>query len=189
MKNTTPSCFIRWHPPITLSDKSSTLVSWLQEPGSLTLRLRTLTTHFHVEVLHESWQVCSEDEIQCLGLSKPQSVWVRETLLCDEQKNLVFARSVFPEATLQGKGEVLKTLGNRSLGDFLFTDPNWSRSSFAFNCLQPSDFYCTHLENTLSLSKQILYARRSKFYFFAQPLIITEIFLPQLLEIIQCEPS
>ncbi len=184
MKNQTQQCQLRWQSSTKVLPKSQELQSWLIEPGSLTQRLRSISLNFKVHVLNENWQSSSKDEMKLLQDSELEQAWVRETILCDGNKTLIFARSIFPKATLAGRGEILKTLGNRSLGDFLFTDPDWHRDPFEINYLQPQDFFCSHLATIISYPKQPFWARCSRFYFFGQPLLITEAFLPDLMEII-----
>lgn len=51
-------------------------------------------------------------------------VFVREVVLRCHDTVLMYARSVFPEDILAGEGSVFEHLGNRSLGEVLYQDPN-----------------------------------------------------------------
>jgi chorismate--pyruvate lyase len=81
----------------------------------------------------------------------------------------MYARSVFPESTLQGNTRYLRyALDERPLGDLLYRDPTLKRTDFEIACLK--DIYL-----------QPLWARRSAFFIQNKPILLTEVFMPALL--------
>jgi chorismate--pyruvate lyase len=143
---------------------------WLTHTGSLTKRLRRLKPG-KVEHLirYEAWELPQADETRYLGISPTQSVFIRETDWCYQNDVVVTTRALIPAATLQAEGEQLQTIGVRSLGDLLFADPNLKRSAFEF----------THTV----VDKKLCWARRSIFFYFDKPLLVSEVFFPSILNI------
>ena len=115
------------------SPLDSTLHYWLYvDKGSLTRRLAELAEGaFSVTPLHEAWQSLRTDECAALGVPADSEGWVREVYLCGHGQPWVFARSVAARAQLEDSGLDLQRLGNRSLGELLFSDPAFARAFFA----------------------------------------------------------
>src|SRR5690606_1520563 len=63
-----------------------------------------------------------------LQLHGQHSVWVREVILLLGDTPLVYARTAVPITTLNGADKRLQSLGERSLGSFLFQQPNLRRT-------------------------------------------------------------
>lgn len=106
--------------------------SWLQEQGSLTLRLkRHAQQGFQVRVLSETVAKVQANERALLG-GLHQQAWVRHVLLEVDGKPWVFARSVLP---LDARGRLQRRLmqvGNNALGDILFSNPLIKRGPLVF---------------------------------------------------------
>ena len=151
--------------------------SWLLDRGSLTQRLiKASNGAFRVRKLHQSWQYPTPSEAACLGLKPRQLAMVREVeLLCHNQP-WVYARSVFPQATLTGRLRCLKKLDTRPLGALLFSEPSMRRTHFEVAALNNADLanYFT------SSSDRFSWGRRSLFFIDEKPLLVAEIFLPAL---------
>lgn len=92
----------------------------------------------------------------------------------------MFARTVLPQHTLTGKHKQLARLKSRSLGSVLFKDPDMRRGSFEFASLSAGDTDFDILHDTLTLQTTTLWARRSIFTLKEKPLLLTEIFLPDI---------
>jgi len=76
---------------------------WLFDASSLTARLiRQYGASFHVRLLSQSFQRISADEKQVMGLQHSHACLIREVLLCDGERALVYARTVIPVSTLRG---------------------------------------------------------------------------------------
>lgn len=106
--------------------------SWLNEPGSLTLRLQSHASQsFSVRILSEGVQPISREERSLLNTRTPR-IWVRQVLLEVDGEPWVFARSLLP---LNKQGQLihrLTHLGNQPLGHLLFKDPTIQRGDFLF---------------------------------------------------------
>ncbi|MBV0933235.1 chorismate--pyruvate lyase family protein [Marinobacterium weihaiense] len=142
---------------------------WLQDRGSLTQRLtRAAGGEFAVRVLAQRWDTPTADEARALGMPPRQLALIREVeLLGRNGTPWVYARSVLPAATLTGRERRLTLLGNRSLGSLMFSDPSLTRSPLMACCLRDED-------------RQHYWARRSVFRLHGKPLLVCEVFLPEM---------
>lgn len=147
---------------------------WLTDDGSLTARLVGLGRgQFGVERLYQGWQVPHPTEQRLLGLPQRQQALVREVVLLVGGEPLVFARSVFPVASLEGRLGHLRRLQNSSLGAILFRHPSMQRSPFELARV-PGD--SPYLPCNLQ-QKKPAWGRRSRFDIAGKTLMVSEVFL------------
>jgi chorismate--pyruvate lyase len=173
----------RWQPRACLrpAELPPGLSQWLLDPGSLTRRLRgACSGRFRVGVLGEYWARPLRSEAQRLGVEPGRYVWTREVqLFCDAQP-WVFARTVIPAATLRGRGQRLKRLGDRPLGEILFTDPGARRGAVQIARITPGQRLHRRAFGALAEAPAAIWGRRSLFRIDGRPLLVCEIFLPGL---------
>ncbi|MDX5377517.1 MAG: chorismate lyase [Halomonas sp.] len=102
--------------------------AWVATRDSLTARLIEAGAGraFRVRLLGQHLGKPSLDEAQALGLPLDRLAWLREVALCLDERPWVVARSVAPLAQL--RGQRLERLGERSLGSWLFRQPDLQRS-------------------------------------------------------------
>lgn len=99
---------------------------WLASTDSLTARLiNAAQGDFAVRLRAQCLTRPRRDEARALGIAPTQRVWRREVLLCAGNRPWVAARSVAPLASL--RGQRLGQLGERSLGSWLFRQPDLER--------------------------------------------------------------
>lgn len=165
-----------WYPSLTAASLHSRRPDdrarhWLQVEGSLTraLQLRC-QQRFHVDVLAEGYGRPTREEALTLGVPLRQRVWIREVQLCGDNQPWVLARTVIPRSTLVGKARRLRHLGNRPLGAFLFSQPEWQRGAFQVGLCARND-----------IKREPAVARRSRFHCGEHELLVGEYFLPALL--------
>ncbi|NDU86426.1 MAG: chorismate lyase [Ferrovum sp.] len=148
---------------------------WLNRKGSLTARLRSATHHFQVKILFQGRRKAFPDEARLLTAHSRARVWTREVLLCDGDHPLVFAHSVLPYNSLRGPWRKFTTLGNRPMGEKLFSTPSIHRGPLHFRKLPPIH---PLRRSTQPYSSSVApWARRSLFLDRTGPLLVTEIFL------------
>ena len=151
------------------------LLPWLLHPGSLTAALKHLSDNqFHVQILSQRWQRPDLDERRALDLRDRSRALIREVLLCGRGRPWVYARSVLPLRSLQGKSRYLRSLDSRPLGELLFSEPGISRGPIELNHLRRNP-YCQLPE--LALETQNAWGRRSTFWLRDKPLLVAETFL------------
>lgn len=158
----------------TRSELSAASRTWLLDDGSLTVRLIKLGHgKFRVQRLYQGWQLPLLSECKLLGVSPRQRALVREVGLVLADKTVVFARSVFPVASLAGDLAHLRYLQNKSLGAILFKHPGMHRSPFELARIGgDSDFLPAALQQGTSV-----WGRRSRFVIGGRNLMVSEVFL------------
>lgn len=167
-----------WHSHPTSQQRQTppALQSWLNETGSLTKRLRGIYGgSFRVSVLFNRWKPAFVDECQLLGLPAHRNQLIREVILYANDTPLVLARTVLPEQTIKIAQSNLSHLGNRPLGEVLFSYPDLQRWQRQFSCAQPAVW-------TLALQQQVaveqnVWGRRTVYAIHQQPLLVSEYFL------------
>lgn len=172
----------RWLGQRPASSLPVELADWLFDRGSLTRRLRQCCPdRFRVCVLWQGWSRPSRDEARALHLRTDARAWTREVhLLCGDQ-TWVFARTLIPGATLRGRGRRLTQLGNRPLGEVLFTDPGVQRGPVEIaRIVTGQRLHQRAFAGFTEPPPVAIWGRRSIFRLDSQPLLVCEIFLPDL---------
>ncbi|MCO1332836.1 chorismate lyase [Microbulbifer sp. OS29] len=152
------------------------LIPWLCYSDSLTAALKRQSGgDFYVQVLHQGWQSPHPEECRALGLRDGSRALIREVLLHGCGQPWVYARSVLPERSLQGKSRNLRSLDSRPLGELLFCEPGIRRGEITLNLLERSPAcQCVELGDNASTA----WGRRSVFWLRDKPLLVAEAFLP-----------
>lgn len=164
----------RWYPQQRIpGHRLAPVRSWLLDDGSLTQRLLDTGRVFSLQRLEQGWRRPSQDERRLLRMGLRERAIVRQIVLRLDDTPMVFARSVFPAASLAGPLLQLRRLANQSLGSFLFAQANMRRSPFELALLCGDS---TYLPSQLHQSEGI-WARRSCFRVFGKPLLVSEVFL------------
>lgn len=157
---------------------------WIAGEGSLTARLMSASSRFRVQRLTQTPQWPFADEWQALGLIRPMPAITREVLLiCDEVPS-IFAHTIVDPYRARRDWPFLRGLGNRPLGGALFVDPRVRRDPFQFARLSINHPLRQALQRVLPAfaSVPMLPARRSVFRRGGGAMLVTEVFLPDLLE-------
>lgn len=155
------------------------LRSWLQEKGSLTLRLKKHYADFSVQPLSQGWQKPYVDERDILGIAAGEYAWVREVWLMGGGQPKVYAHSVVCRRSLRGPWHALRRIGQRPLGGVLFADAKVRRGDLHFKKLpQQHSLYKAIVSRLPQTQGQALWARRSLFLLKHDSLLVTEVFLP-----------
>ena len=153
--------------------------SWLFDPASLTARLKAkCPTEFRVELLSQSMRKPRLDELSALGMGEGENALVREVRLCCDDAGWVYARTVIPFSTITGAQRIYGNLGTRPLGAMLFADRTMRREDVMVTALCGDD-----LPELLGLdASSKVWGRRSVFRVGDKPLLVSEYFLPELLQ-------
>jgi len=158
------------------------LHAWLADRGSLTARLVAASRVFAVRLLRQSLARPHPDEASAIGAPRRERVVTREVLLVCDGRPVVFAHSIVRRRHLRGAWRSLGALGARPLGAALFADPRVARHPLAFRRLGTGHpLYCA-VARALARTPGELWARRSLFVFERAPLLVTEVFLPEILK-------
>ena len=165
---------IQWFSPERAdSIQNAQLKDWLLATGSLTLKLKNLCNDFEVKVLGEQLTspLATDTMIE-------ETVWMREVLLCLDGTPWVFARTLVPQSLLDFKSQTFTQLGNKPLGELLYTSPEIIPGKIELAKFDT----CSRLAKlATSLKQEIsdpLWGRRRHFSIDTRHLTVSEIFLP-----------
>lgn len=162
---------------------STTLGNWLFDQSSLTRRLQKhCPGQFRVHVQSQRRQRILFSEAHCLGISPRQLALVRQVHLFCGDNAVVFARTVIPMTSLVGKQRRLARLGDRSLGAVLFADKSMHRSAVEITRIGPRQQLHDSALRYSNRKRQPVWGRRSVFVLNGHPLLVSEFFLPALLD-------
>lgn len=154
--------------------------SWIYEPGSLTQRLRSVHGQLvSVKILFHQWKKPFLSERRLLWVPHNQYCLIREVLLCAGDIPLILARTVIPSNTLTGTQRILSNLGNRPLGEVIFSYPKLQRLEMDVTCISPEN-WSRQLIGIVPIN-QPLWGRRTVYAIRQRQMLVSEFFLPDAL--------
>lgn len=174
---------LKWQSSVLFNKSALTadLLSWLLYPGSFMQHLEQRGAILpHIKVLQQDWLAPLHDEREQLMMPRGIDALIREVLILSEGKLWMFARTVFPRETLTDEQEELAHLNTRSLGSVLFKDPTMQRSEFEIAKIDPDTTWHHIITQHTQQELGALWARRSRFMVQQKPLLLTEVFLPDI---------
>jgi chorismate-pyruvate lyase/SAM-dependent methyltransferase len=163
---------------------------WVSKPFVLSQALRKVCDNFSVKISDQSVKPLYSDEIDALKCYESETGYVRETYLGDTSNPLVYARVSMPESTYEAFRIQLDNLGSRPIGEtLLYSDPTYTRTEFEvkrlcqddellFDALVHHQFYRAMIAK--DTQSRELWARRSVFTLSGNPLLVTEVFMPDM---------
>lgn len=154
---------------------------WITDRGSLTARIVNHFADFNLQRLRQTRAQPLADECRALSVRRAERVVLREVLLRDASRALVFAHTVAHPHDLRGAWRGLSRLGARPLAEMLFHDPTVSRMPMEYRRIDARHRLCQLACNAAGIAVQPLWARRSVFLRYGRPLLVTEVFLPDLI--------
>jgi len=175
------------HPP--RAAMPAALLPWMRDAGSLTARIRARCSRFAVQVVCQELARVNHDEALLLGLRAGERAWLREVLLLAYGRPVVFARSLLPRRNVRGAWNLFHGIGSRPLGAALFSDPAIVRLPLACRRLDGRDARYHRAKAALSRyapaqpMSRALWTRRSIFLLRGSALMVSEAFLPEILEL------
>jgi len=157
--------------------------AWLADRGSLTRRLKERCQAFRVRPVRQELDRPLPDERNRVGLRPGELALVREVYLFCGETPVVFAHSVLMPVDLHGVWNSVSRQGTKPLGEALFSDPRVRRAPLEFRALGRHHALYRRASLVLHNTPARLWARRSLFSLHARPLLVTEVFLPAVLEL------
>lgn len=163
--------------------------SWVYEPGSLTQRLRN---HYGdavgVNVLLQQWNTPFLTERKLLKLHENKYSLIREVLLHADGKPLILARTVIPPKTVKVAKSNLAHLGNRPLGEVIFSYPKLERIEMDVTLINSTPVEQRPVWTQSAIDKasidQAMWGRRTVYAIAQRQMLVSEFFLPGALEIL-----
>lgn len=161
----------------------ASLTPWLRDHGSLTQRIQQHCERFSVHKVSSGLARIARDEAVLLGIAPQQLLYAREVFLYADGHPVVFAHSACARQHLRGAWAALGGLGNQPLGALLFSHPLIERQPLHYKALRSMHPLYQRAAALLSEPPARLWARRSLFYLRGAPLLVTEVFLPEILKL------
>lgn len=144
---------------------------WLNLPGSLTQALKARSAHFNVEVVEQTHLYLSSPLEGFEHQGELQRFFSRKVLLKDGHTPWVAAHTLVPESSLQNGLNQLTKLANKPLGELLFASQGVIKDRLQV---------CETANG---------WGRRARFLLQQQPLMVSEYFLPELINYEQNCPT
>ena len=154
--------------------------SWTYESGSLTQRLRNFYGNgVAVKILLQRWHSPFLSERRLLNLPENRYNLTREVLLHANGKPLILARTIIPAATVNAAKSNLSKLGNRPLGEVIFSYPKLERIAMDVTLIDPSTW--TQPAIAEAGINQAIWGRRTVYAIAHKQMLVCEFFLPEVL--------
>lgn len=177
-----------WQPHVPGVRAPEGMRDWLTTQGSLTARLTAHSEDFRVRRLRQASAICLADEARAIGLPRPVRVWEREVLLVCDGRPVVFGHTVVPRQCSAADWPLFSALGERSLGTILFYDPLVRRGQLQFARLRAGHPLIERVRAATGGSQEteesVYYARRCVYRRRQGLLLVTEVFLPAVLNLV-----
>lgn len=155
--------------------------SWVYEAHSLTQRLRCFYGDaVKVKILYHQWNTPFLSEVKHLHLRYQRYSLIREVLLHADDKPLILARTILPKRTIKIAKRNLSHLGTRPLGEVIFSYPHLERLEMDICCVK-HDTWSQSLQQQLNINHSV-WGRRTVYAIQKQPLLVSELFLPDALK-------
>ena len=159
---------------------SAELRDWLSLTSSMTKHMQSNCNIVKVSVVHNKQDTIYQDEATKLGIDVECPCWIREVIMLCNDKQWLYGRTVIPECSLHGKVKDITQLGSIPLGRILFSDPKTQRDNFEYTYIKAAQLYHQRMQVFIPDVTQDLWARRSIFNYDKKPLLLTELFLPEM---------
>jgi len=158
---------------------------WLSDTGSLTQKIeRAIGQKLEVIVLRDCRQNLNSDESRYFHF-EIKRCRIREVLLCANGVPLVMAHSIIPSSSSSGSNHEVLRLGKKPLGAVLF-----AKTRMHSKKKPPREI--ARLDKQSALWKKcfgqypelpsVSWARRTLYQLKGRPLLVSEVFLPALLD-------
>ncbi|MDD5241771.1 MAG: chorismate lyase [Sulfuricella sp.] len=171
--------------PLRLTEPQGRYRPWLLDRGSLTRRIQMRCAAFSVRHVRQRNGMAMPSERRMAALKHHSHALLRDVFLYCGETPMIFAHSVLPAASLHGSWQALGRLGDKPLGAVLFANPKVRRTPLRFKKLYPRDTLYRLASAVLLNPPACLWARCSVFTLQEKPILVTEVFLPGILELKQ----
>ncbi len=156
------------------------VASWIYEADSITQRLRNYYgARVRVQVIKNHWQRAFISENNLLKHSPNKYTLTREVLLYADDIPLVLARTIIPQKTVRSAQHNLSHLGSRPLGEVIFSYPKLERLALEITKI-PCHLWHPAVRQQAQI-EQALWGRRTIYAINHHPLLVSEFFLPAIL--------
>lgn len=177
----------RWVRHVNGINAPAAMRGWLTDMTSLTTKLMHHSSGFRVRRLKQQRGFCLADERDAVALPRRVHVQEREVLLLCDGRPVVYAHTIVPLDATASDWPFFGRLGERSLGSTLFGDPRVRRGALQYARLRAQHPLAQRaLAATGGMAAGFpLFARRCLYRRRNGVLLVTELFLPSVLELVK----
>ena len=145
----------------SLEVQNKEIISWLNEPGSITSRIKSFS-NFRLKLLRDGpGEVnAAEDDLIITNYKENN---IREVILFSDEEPFIYAKSILPLETIRLGLDALGNLKENPLGDILFSNPEIKKKYMLFAKFESN--------------KRIFYGRKGIYTVKGYPFSVCEIFL------------
>lgn len=182
--NTVSHIQSRWSPRLPLAPEARAYRSWLTERRSLTARWQRASGAFRVEPVRQGIAPPLADEHARLALPPRHQAWTRDVVLYCGTTPVAFAHTAAPTLPRGPVHHWLQRLGKRSLGTLLFSHPGFVRIAVDYAAIDRRHPLHADLLRHIpgeGRGQSRYWARRTLFAYGRQRVVLTEVFLPAVL--------
>ena len=170
-----------WYPaPSAVSPRAR---GWLQNRGSLTQLIQQRCSNFRVKQMFQSLDKACGDELAVMNLRRNELALVREVYLYCGNTPVVFAHSVVARKDLRGAWREFERPRQPLAGNRIIHQSRHQAHTARFRKLTPAHPLFHRACQKLKVKPSGLWARRSLFSLRGQSILVTEVFLPSILEL------
>ena len=154
---------------------------WLGDPGSLTRAIvARCPRRFAVHLVRQGAGAAMPGEAALLAAGRRRTALVREVRLHCGREVWVFARTVMPLGSRHGPASALTRLGQRPLGEVLFSDPTTRRLRVEVARITPRHRLFDAATAHLRRAPKVVWGRRTLFEYRGERILVNELFLPSI---------
>jgi len=164
-----------------LNQPSLLLEAWLSSTGSLTYQLQQHFSELVYQLLYAGMAPVDEQERQFLNFDS-QSCWTRYVWFGEKTEHYVFSKVVVAPALTVELGNTIEQWGAKPLGQLLFQEGGRVREKIQYQFLSSKHPYLLALQHYLPCVIPGCWARRSICYYQQQPMMVVDLFLPDLVK-------
>jgi chorismate--pyruvate lyase len=159
----------------------SNIYNWLTKPYILSKALKQCCSGLTVKILSQSVSEIYNSESFLLNISTDTQSFTRQVFLLGDGIPLTYGRVIVPPNTYKNHFSDFERLGGNLLGEtMLYNNTNVKRGKFQYSVIDNKSILFEQISKYLLLPNVSLWCRCSLFYNNKDPLLVTEVFLPQL---------
>ena len=144
----------------SLEVKNKEILSWLNEPGSITSRIKS-SSNFRLKLLRDGPGEVDAVEDDLI-ISNYEENNIREVVLYSDKEPFIYAKSILPLETIRLGLGALGNLKENPLGDILFSNPEIKKKYMLFAKFESN--------------KRIFYGRKGIYTVKGYPFSVCDIF-------------
>lgn len=172
-----------WQQTLNSKIVPSNIHCWLTKPKIISTTMQACCENLTLSLLSQQQAQVLPDEAEILELNSDEQALVRMIYLCGNSVPWSFGRVIVPQPTYKKYQQAFDNLGTKPIGvALLHYNPKVRRSKFEYTELNSGHtlFQLAIQSHSFETQPINLWARRSLFFYNNLPLLINEVYLPNI---------